>query len=64
MKELAAQVGIQKSFPSPAKRGGRKAIAQGRKVHFLPPYRFDNMMLLEDLTGIRAAIVKKYASVD
>lgn len=41
-----------------------KAIAQGRKVHFLPPYRFDNMMLLEDLTGIRAAIVKKYASVE
>ena len=65
MKELAAQVGIQKSFPFPQlKEVVGKAIAQGRKVHFLPPYRFDNMMLLEDLTGIRAAIVKKYASVE
>ena len=65
VKELAAQVGIQKSFPFPQlKEVVGKAIAQGRKVHFLPPYRFDNMMLLEDLTGIRAAIVKKYASVE
>ena len=65
VKELAAQVGIQKSFPfSQLKEVVGKAIAQGRKVHFLPPYRFDNMMLLEDLTGIRAAIVKKYASVE
>ena len=65
VKELAAQVGIQKSFPFPQlKEVVGKAIAQGRKVHFLPPYRFDNMMLLEDLTGIRAAIEKKYASVE
>ena len=65
VKELAAQVGIQKSFPFPQlKEVVKKAITQGRKVHFLPPYRFDNMMLLEDLTGIRAAIVKKYASVE
>ena len=49
VKELAAQVGIQKSFPFPQlKEVEGKAIAPGRKVHFLPPYRFDNMMLLED----------------
>ncbi len=65
-KELAAQVGIQKKFSLlPAKRGGREKLSRKvEKVHFLPPYRFDNMMLLEDLTGIRAAIVKKYASVE
>ena len=64
VKDLAAQVGVQQSFPfAQLKEIVGKAIAQGRKVHFLPPYRYDNMMLLEELTGIRASIVKKYASL-
>lgn len=65
VKDLAAQVGVQQSFPfAQLKEIVGKAIAQGRKVHFLPPYRYDNMMLLEELTGIRASIVKKYASLE
>ena len=46
VKDLAAQVGVQQSFPfAQLKEIVGKAIAQGRKVHFLPPYRYDNMMI-------------------
>ena len=65
IKDLAAQVGVQKSMPfCKLKEVVGQAIAQSRKIHFLPPYRYDNMMLLEELTGIRASMVKKYASVE
>ena len=65
VKELAAQVGVEKSYPfDMLKEFVGKAIAQRRKIHFLPPYRYDNMMLLEDLTGIRASMTKKHASLE
>ena len=53
VKEQAAGVGVANSAPF-AKLAEvlRLAIAQGRKIHFLPPYRFRNMLLLEDLLGI------------
>ncbi len=65
VKELAAQVGVEKSFPfASLKDVVSKAIAQRRRIHFLPPYRYDNMMLLEDLTGIRASMTRQHASVE
>ena len=65
IKELAAQVGVQKTMPlAQLKEVVGKAIAQGRKVHFLPPYRYDNMMWLEELVGIKASMVKRYASLE
>lgn len=65
VKELASQVGISKSLPfSQLKEYIRKAISQGRNVHFLPPYRYRNMMLLEELTGIKASETKKHASLE
>ena len=65
VKELAAQVGVEKSYPfDMLKEIVGKAIAQRRKIHFLPPYRYDNMMLLEDLTGIRASMTKQHASLE
>lgn len=65
VKELAAQVGIEKSFPTDKlKDFVGKAISQRRKIHFLPPYRHDTMMQLEDLTGIRASMTKSHASVE
>ncbi|MCK5730423.1 MAG: aminopeptidase P family protein [Draconibacterium sp.] len=39
------------------------AIQQGRKVHFLPPYRGDNKMLLEKLLGISSLRIQDYASL-
>lgn len=65
IKELAAQVGVEKSFAyDKLKETVSKAIAQRRKIHFLPPYRHDNMLLLEDLTGIRASLTRKHASLE
>ena len=65
VKELAAQVGVEKSFPfDRLKDMVGKAIAQRRRIHFLPPYRHDNMLLLEDLTGIRASMTRQHASVE
>ena len=65
VKELASQSGIEKTAPlSNLKEVITTAIKQGRKIHFLPPYRHENMIWLEELTGIRAAVVKTYASVE
>lgn len=65
IKELAAQVGVEKSAAfARLKDVITKAISQRRNIHFLPPYRFDNMMLLEDLTGIRASMTRQHASVE
>lgn len=65
VKELAARVGVDKSFPfSQLRTMVGKAISQRRKIHFLPPYRYDNMLLLEELTGIRASMTRQHASVE
>ncbi|MDX9924398.1 MAG: aminopeptidase P family protein, partial [Ignavibacteriaceae bacterium] len=39
-----------------------RAASQGRKVHFIPQYRYDNMMKLEALLDIRAGEVNNYVS--
>lgn len=65
VKDLAARVGVSKSAPfARLKEVVGKAISQRRQIHFLPPYRHDNMMLLEDLTGIRASMTRQHASVE
>ena len=65
VKDLAAEVGVEKSFPfAKLKEIVSKAISQRRHIHFLPPYRHDNMMLLEDLTGIRASMTRQHASIE
>lgn len=65
IKELAVQVGASKSFPTDKLKDFiGKAISQRRKIHFLPPYRHDTMMQLEDLTGIRASMTRSHASVE
>lgn len=65
VKELAARVGVEKSFPfSQLRTMVGKVISQRRKIHFLPPYRYDNMLLLEELTGVRASMTRQHASVE
>jgi len=39
------------------------AIRQGRKIHFPPPYRARNILLLEKLLGIHSSQIKNYASL-
>ena len=65
VKDMAARVGVSKTAPFARLADCMKtAISQGRRIHFLPPYRFRNMLLLEELLGIRPAFVKNYASLE
>lgn len=41
-----------------------EAIRQGRRIHFLPPYRGENKLLLEQLTGVAVARQREYASLE
>ena len=38
------------------------AIKQGRRIHFLPPYRSENILKLEKLTGISSGKINDYTS--
>ena len=42
----------------------KDAISKGRKVHFLPPYRYDNIFMLEQLTGIHNTKIKENVSME
>ena len=65
VRDMAAEVGVERTAPFAALADClRKAVAAGRRVHFLPPYRFRNVQLIEDLLGIRHAMVKDYASLE
>ena len=65
VKAMAARVGVSLTAPFARLADCMKtAISQGRRIHFLPPYRFRNMLLLEELLGIRPALVKNYASLE
>ena len=65
VKEQAASVGVTASAPfADLAEALRLAIRQGRRIHFLPPYRFRNMLLLEDLLGIHHSLLKQYASLE
>lgn len=65
VKDLAVRVGVETTFPFPELAVCLKdAISKGRRIHFLPPYRFRNMVLLEDLLGIHHSLIKTYASLE
>ncbi len=65
IKSRCAKVGIADTQPL-AKLGEtlQAAVRRGRKVHFLPPYRGENVLWLEKLLGIRGCTVKDYASAE
>jgi Xaa-Pro aminopeptidase len=65
LRSRCAKVGISDSRPLAELAAVlRTAVLQGRKIHFLPPYRGENALWLEKLLGIRAGTVKDYASVE
>ena len=65
LAENAAKAGIKKTAPfSKLSDFILKTIRQGRQIHFLPPYRAENKMLLEKLTGIKAHKINDYASLE
>lgn len=63
--DLAAQVGVSKSAPmKELKAICDKASGLGRKIHFLPPYRFNTKIQIFDLLGIHPDRQKAAASME
>ncbi|MBO7584781.1 MAG: aminopeptidase P family protein [Bacteroidales bacterium] len=61
----AEEVGVARTAPlAELDKVVKAALAKGRKVHFLPPYRYRNMMLLHSLLGIPFDRLKTEASVE
>jgi Xaa-Pro aminopeptidase len=63
LKSRCAKIGIAETHPLEKLEATLKdALRLGRKIHFLPPYRPENAMLLEKLLGIHHGAVKNYTS--
>ena len=63
--DLASEAGVENSAPmSQLKVLVDKAKSQGRKIHFLPPYRHDIQIQLMDLTGIHPSKLRESASLE
>ena len=60
-KAALAGMSISKSFHE-LNATISEAIKCKRKVHFLPPYRAENMIMLQELLGIKTLMLKDYAS--
>lgn len=65
VRDLAAQVGVEHSAPMAALQDiCNNAQKQGRKIHFLPPYRFDTKLQITDLLGVHHSQQKNAASME
>ncbi len=65
LKENAAKVGVENTMAfSKLFDFIQGVIKEGRKVHFLPPYRAENKLLLDKLLGISARRIPDYVSVE
>ncbi|RIJ47719.1 aminopeptidase P family protein [Maribellus luteus] len=65
LQENAAKAGITNTAPFAKVFDLVKAAKDaGRKVHFLPPYRAENKLLLENLLGTSAQSINTHASLD
>ncbi len=65
VKDLAAKVGIEES--APYEELGKYiagALKEGRKIHFLPPYRGETFIELSELLDIPLKEIKNHVSVD
>ena len=63
LKERARKTGVKEVHPvQKLTTFLQEALGRGRKVHFLPPYRPENMVKLQNLLGIQASVVQNYAS--
>ncbi len=63
VKDLAARVGVKNSFPyGDLAAFVKKAVSEGRKVHFLPPYRGETVVELSALLSLSNKEVKNAVS--
>ena len=63
VSDLAEEVGISKTAPMKALASHLSPLPS-KKVHFLPPYRFDTKIQIMDLLGIHPSKQKEAASLD
>ncbi len=61
VKESAVDKGIT---PSEFEEIIKQAIIDGRKIHFLPPYRADQYLQLQNLLGLNVSAIDNYVSVE
>lgn len=65
VRELGEKVGVGCTNPLKDLASTlQRAISLGRRIHFLPQYRHDNIIMMERLLGIHPELNKKYASED
>lgn len=65
VKELGKEVGATHTGSAGELAAAiNDALSRGRKIHYLPPYRAENMIMLENLLGIKAGHTKRYASLE
>jgi Xaa-Pro aminopeptidase len=65
LKEKADLIGISRTEPNKNLTALlQKAHSSGRKIHFLPPYRGENKILLQELLGIPVSKLKDESSVE
>ncbi len=63
VKELARKVNVKETYPLPKLNEVlNEATRKKRKIHFLPPYRAENKLMLESLLKIPASALKEKAS--
>jgi len=63
--DQALKVGIKNTAPLAELEGFLKnALGKGRKVHYLPPYRGETMILLEQLLGVHHSLLKQSVSME
>ena len=63
VSEFAEIIGIKRAVPTEKlSEQINSAIKKGRKVHFLPQYRHDNIMKLASISGLDATRLNDYAS--
>ena len=65
LHELGARVGVAATFPmAELEKYLRKALQQGRRIHYLPPYRGETKLQLSELLGIAPSQLHDGKSVD
>ncbi len=65
LREQGATVGVDTTFPMAELTPHLlRAIMQGRRIHYLPPYRGETKLQLSALLGLSPALLHEYKSVD
>ena len=64
LKENAAKAGVSRTAPfNQVFEMVKEAQRSGRTVHFLPPYRGENKILLEKMLGVSVQTIREHASL-